>query len=130
MKIRLAASLALLACATVAAPVLAQRAAPQELRFPRGATAVTLEGRAGRAPRLYTFRARAGQYLRIDMNSRADDVAADLRSARGRVFATTSEDGRMFTRLPYSGVYNIRVYRLGDGRMDRPSFYSMRVSIR
>lgn len=121
----LAAGLIAATALAAPAPISAQRGI-EEIRFPRGATGVTLVGRVGSRQKLYGFRARAGQLVRIRVQSEFTAVAADLRRSDGFVVSTTDEGGRLATRLPGSGAYVIALYSQ-EGNQLRP--YSMSLSI-
>jgi len=114
----------------------------REVRFPRGATGVTLEGAVVRADRdIYRLSARAGQTLRVRVRSVEDNAAVQVYPAGARYsradwgweFHTaafpgaTEEDGATaFTaRLPRTGTYLIVV---GPSRGN--ATYSLAISVR
>lgn len=113
-----------------------------EVRFPRGATGVTLEGSVVRGDRdIYRIGARAGQTLRVRVRSTEDNAVVQVYPAGTRPIradwgwdfsqaalpGATEEDGatEVSLRLPRNGAYLVVV-----GPTRGNASYSVAISIR
>ena len=96
------------------APVRAQQVF-KRVEFPRGGTTAVLEGRTNSSSSVvYQLRARAGQYMTVQLTSPKNDVMCQIHPVNGHLLTGGAGVTRWQGNLPKDGEYEILVFILYD----------------
>lgn len=129
MKLARVIATALLLSTATAACAVSPKPASQEVQFANGATEATYHGTAhGNHADRYTFYARKGQVLNVEVSGSNADLGATV-SYLGKENAPRL--GATHQVLPYNGRYEIRVANTRNGAQDSAAYpYAVKISIK